>query len=209
MLKYELNEDDLPVLFEKLLAVKMLTENELRGRLSTVSRTSGYSAPDASNREPATSSVPEPTPATGMPAQPGLQSTPAPQRGQRQAKTQVCPFCSKEIPDEAVRCRHCRAWLDGRDVGLDSDIAASADRSHAVKVIAKGIAGMLVGVIMQLLGGKVGLFLGTLVFLASTAYYVWGCCVYVSTKGYHLSVGLLGLVPCFIGLIILVVLPEK
>lgn len=208
MLKYDLNDDDLSALFKKLIAAKMLTEDDLRERASTVSRASRDSEADTSNREAPKSPVPEPAAALRMPAQTDARSTPPP-RGHKQAGTQTCPACSKEIPYEAVRCPHCRAWVDGRDVGLDPDIATAGDRSHALKVVAKGIAGMLVGLMTVHFGGKVGLFVGTLLFLASTGYYVWGCCVYIGTKGYHMATGLLGLIPCFIGLIILYVMPEK
>ncbi len=209
MLKYDLNEDDLRILFKKLRAAKILSEDDLRIRLSAASRVPGNSVAEVSNREPERLAISESPPVKKRPARLQQPSTPTPQTRNSEPKTQACPFCSKETPLGAVQCIHCRGWLDGRDIGVDTDIAASSDRSHAVKVIAKGIAGMLVGVILQLVGGKLGLFLGTLVFLASTGYYVWGCCVYITTKGYHLAVGLLGLVPCFIGLIILVAMPEK
>ena len=25
-----------------------------------------------------------------------------------------CPFCTREIPDEAVKCTHCGGWLQGK-----------------------------------------------------------------------------------------------
>ncbi|MFH1115073.1 MAG: hypothetical protein V1792_14275 [Pseudomonadota bacterium] len=207
MLKYELDEDDLRVLFKKLLAANMLSKDDLQERPATVSRAPG-SSPAAP--VPVESSV-----RGSKPAMPDRRDTigkaPAldPQGCGNKGKTKVCPSCSRAIPSEAVRCDHCRTRLDGSDWGPDPDIAATGDRSHALKVMAKGIAGMLIGLIMLLFGGKVGLLVGTLVLLGCTGYYVWGCCVYIGTKGYQMSVGLLGLVPCFLGLAILLLMPEK
>lgn len=209
MLKYELDEDDLRVLFKKLLAANKLSKDDLQERPATVSRASG-SSPAATAPVPVESSVRGSKPATSARRDIIGKAPARDSRGRgNKGKTKVCPSCSKEIPSEAIRCDHCRTLLDGSDWGPDPDIAATGDRSHALKVMAKGIAGMLIGLIMLLFGGKVGLFLGTLVLLGCTGYYVWGCCVYIGTKGYHMAVGLLGLVPCFLGLVILLLMPEK
>ena len=155
MLKYDLDEDDLQVLFKKVLSANILSEDDLKKRRAFTSRAPGSSHADAPNPAPAKLSVREPASAKRAPdgtVRPGLTRESHGSRGG--GKTQVCPSCSKEIPSGAVRCNHCQTWLDGRDLGLGPDIASTGDRSHALKVIAKGIAGMLIGFMMQVFGGK-------------------------------------------------------
>jgi hypothetical protein len=209
MLKYDLDDDDLQNLFRKLLKAKILSEKDLNGRLTAMPLAARLSQTKQRNRD-----EPDTVEKTGGPresAQPySRKSTPLAQRKKSadQGK-QICPSCSEAIPDDAVRCYHCGQWVDGTDLGVVTHLSSVGDRSQAIKFIAIGIAGMILGLMMQLTTGSVGLFVGTLLILAGVAGHVWGCCLYINTKGYHLAWGLLGLVPCFIGLVILILMPEK
>lgn len=209
MLKYDLHEDDLQNLFHKLLQAKILSEKDLRGRLTAIPLAARLSPAKPRNRQESDTSG-----KTGGPPKPARpysrkSTTRAQQERSVDPGKQICPSCSEAIPEDAVRCYQCGELVDGTNLGVVSHLMTVGDRSQAIKFIVIGIAGIIVGFMMQLTTGSVGLFVGTLLILAGVAGHVWGCCLYINTKGYHLAWGLLGLVPCFIGLVILVVMPEK
>jgi hypothetical protein len=68
--------------------------------------------------------------------------------------------------------------------------------------------GVGLGIILQIVSGRMDGFLGLIIGLAGTAAFLWGCFNYAKGKGYPSLLGLLGLLSC-IGLLILVVLPDK
>lgn len=57
-----------------------------------------------------------------------------------------CPLCLGEIPDQAVKCRHCGEWVDGRPTGAQSDLGQVANRYINYK-----IAMTIIGLILSLL----------------------------------------------------------
>ncbi|MBN1204384.1 MAG: hypothetical protein JXB05_05625 [Myxococcaceae bacterium] len=68
--------------------------------------------------------------------------------------------------------------------------------------------GVGAGIALHLTGSLIGGMLGSVLVLAGSVAFIWGCINYAKGKGYPGVVGLLGLLSC-IGLIILVVLPDK
>jgi hypothetical protein len=70
-----------------------------------------------------------------------------------------------------------------------------------------GIVLQVIGRILQMQSPEMAL-IGLVVILVGLGFFIWGCISYAQGKGYPALVGLLGLLSC-IGLIILVVLPDK
>jgi uncharacterized membrane protein YvbJ len=54
-----------------------------------------------------------------------------------------CPFCTADLPDEAVKCKHCGEWLDGRsapdDRGREQTVNVRWQASEAHIKVAKGM----------------------------------------------------------------------
>jgi hypothetical protein len=75
-----------------------------------------------------------------------------------------------------------------------------------------GIIGQLLGRSLIVRGSETGtgLFslLGSVLILAGSVFFIWGCCSYAVGKGYSSSYGFLGLLSCF-GLFALVLLRDK
>ena len=74
--------------------------------------------------------------------------------------------------------------------------------------------GVGIGLILEIGGQIINrqmpalILVGSLIALVGLLFFIWGCTNYAAGKGYSKVLGLLGLLSC-IGLIILVVLPDK
>ena len=74
--------------------------------------------------------------------------------------------------------------------------------------------GVGIGLILEIGGQIINrqmpalILVGSLIALVGVVFFIWGCMNYAAGKGYSKVLGLLGLLSC-IGLIILVVLPDK
>jgi len=53
-----------------------------------------------------------------------------------------CPFCAEEIRDEAIKCKHCRKFLNG---SLDAQANKSSNRSNHTGAV---VAGVIVGILI-------------------------------------------------------------
>lgn len=78
-----------------------------------------------------------------------------------------CPFCAEEVLDDALKCKHCGSWLDGRNqqgvtisrVNPGAELAAPIQRSKG-SVTPIGWLGILMGAgffVLGLLSGHIGM----------------------------------------------------
>jgi hypothetical protein len=74
--------------------------------------------------------------------------------------------------------------------------------------IGLGIILEIIGRIITMYGGQAGALAGSILVLVGVVFFIWGCMNYAEGKGHSKWLGLLGLLSC-IGLIILVILPDK
>ncbi len=82
------------------------------------------------------------------------------------------------------------------------------EKKNATNIgIGVGIVLQIVGQVLSNQGGSM-VMVGGLLSLVGLVVFIWGCFNYAQGKGYPAVLGLLGLLSC-IGLIILVVLPDK
>jgi hypothetical protein len=74
--------------------------------------------------------------------------------------------------------------------------------------------GVAIGLILEIAGQVINrqmpdlILVGSIIILIGVVFFIWGCMNYCAGKGYPKVLGLLGLLSC-IGLIVLVVLPDK
>ena len=79
-----------------------------------------------------------------------------------------------------------------------------------IGIIGIGIGGLLRVVGLSPNGSAAIALIGLIVLLVGEVFFIWGCINYSQGKGYSGAFGLLGLFPvCFIGLLMLVLLPDK
>jgi uncharacterized membrane protein len=72
----------------------------------------------------------------------------------------ICPICNQQIQDAALRCRYCKNWLVGPDLGGEAYLAAFA-KYPATSGMA--IASMVLGILwIYWIGSIVALVLGYL-----------------------------------------------
>lgn len=204
MRKYELSPRQLQQLLRRLVEAKALTEDEASRRsVSATGEDTGGLRQQGGDR-----SEDSPTNSEAAAAPPDLEQV-ASSKPKPAQRTQKCPFCSEEIPVNSLRCRHCDEWLDGTALGLQPISPGGAGRSQGIRKIVYGIVGQVFGSLILILPGKFGLLVGALLLMASMVYYIWGCCQYITSKGYHIAWGLLGFIPCFVGLLILLAMPDQ
>jgi predicted RNA-binding Zn-ribbon protein involved in translation (DUF1610 family) len=68
--------------------------------------------------------------------------------------TKQCPYCSEEIPVKAIRCKHCREYLDGDDRPWEGDyrdpVRRDCEPHRGTMVLIMGILGLVLGPIIGL-----------------------------------------------------------
>lgn len=70
-------------------------------------------------------------------------------------KTKNCPYCGEEIPVDAVKCSHCKEWLDD---GNKPQVAINTQKNKSIVWIVSGIIAVIAIIVFILTqtGGKSG-----------------------------------------------------
>ena len=103
---------------------------------------------------------------------------------------------------------YCGHWFDGRDLGIGEDSSSLSPAQLGLILLVGGVLGMSISTSFLWLGTTIGAFLTIVVGFASFGCYLYGCGLYMKSKGYTLLGGLLGLL-ALPGLIIMYLLPER
>jgi len=104
--------------------------------------------------------------------------------------------------------------LTGRSAGGRLDLEPRDPESkrlgrNALWGILGGIVIAFVGGVVSSIPGQIAKAIGLALSLGAVGPYFWGFYCLVAMKGYHWAWTFLGLVPCFLGLLVMVAMPNK